>query len=100
MTRTTQSLLVLMLDTVLTPDTAERVVDYRLPQDVLDRLEVLREKAGEDQLDSSERREYAAMIEEMDVMSLIKIKARRLLATAADSSDGLIQVGRAIAAGA
>ena len=86
------SLLTPLLDDVLTPEAAERVLAYKLPPPVLDRLEVLREKAGEGELDAAERREYAGMIDEMDVISLMKLEARRLLA-------GHAQNGQATKAG-
>ena len=77
------SLLNPMFDSLLTPESATRILSYALPDDVLRRLEVLREKAGEDQLSGAERREYARLIDEMDLIALAKLKARRLLEAAA-----------------
>ena len=79
MTEPAGSLLNPMFDSLLTPESATRILSYALPDDVLRRLEVLREKAGEDELSGAERREYARLIDEMDLIALAKLKARRLL---------------------
>ena len=81
-TITPDALLVPVFDDLLTPESAGRMVAHALPPHVLSRLEVLREKAGEGQLDPAERQEYAGLIDAMDLIALLKLKARRMLTSA------------------
>ncbi len=63
----------------LTPEVAQRVVDVRLDETTLARLEELRGKANEGQLTASERAEYEEFVEAQDLLALIKDKARAII---------------------
>ena len=81
-TITPDVLLVPVFEDLLTPESAGRMVAHALPPHVLSRLEVLRDKAGEGQLDPAERQEYAGLIDAMGLIALAKVQAPRLLASA------------------
>ena len=71
-----------MFDTVLTPESATRALSYTLPEVVVRRIEILREKAGDGRLTPDERREYARYVEDLDLIAVVKLKARRVLSSA------------------
>lgn len=64
----------------LTHEAARRIVDLRPDQAVLERIEELREKASEGQLTGVESTEYEEFIEGMDLMGILKSKARSAMA--------------------
>jgi hypothetical protein len=67
----------------LNADSARRVVELRIPAAVQDRIDVLARCANEGFLTPDERDEYDALIDTWDVISILKLKARRQL----DSND-------------
>ena len=67
------------LEELLVPETAAKILHYRVPAEVAARVEVLREKAGEGELTSAEDQEYAGIIDAMDQIAIIQIRARRML---------------------
>jgi hypothetical protein len=80
------------LDRVLGPfsdclnrEAAERVLDFQIDKAVQARVDELAERANEGLLTSDERSEYQSYVDAADLISLFKLKARRLL-EAADGS--------------
>jgi hypothetical protein len=63
----------------LTREAARRIIDLHPDQETLARLEQLRGKANEGQLTEADRAEYEEFIEGMDIMGLLKAKARAAL---------------------
>jgi hypothetical protein len=64
----------------LTREAAMRIVELRPDQETEARLDELREKANEGLLTAAEREEYEEFIEGMDLMGILKAKARAALA--------------------
>ena len=95
-TTTPDALIGPMFDTLLTPEAATRALSYTLPEPIVRRIEILREKAGEDQLTPDERREYARYVEELDVIAVVKLKARRVLASAGGGGGLVVAVSDAV----
>lgn len=62
-------------------DSARRVVEYQVDPEVQARVDVLAERANEGLLTEAERAEYEAYISADDFISILKLKARRFLAT-------------------
>jgi hypothetical protein len=59
-----------------TPDVARRVVALTLDSGIQARLDVLAERANEGQLTEAERQEYGELIEALDILGILKAKAR------------------------
>jgi uncharacterized protein YnzC (UPF0291/DUF896 family) len=59
-------------------------VAFRIDPQVLARIEVLGERANEGDLTADERSEYEALINAADIISILRLKARRQLARTAD----------------
>jgi hypothetical protein len=79
----TVSSLDMFLDPVngcLTPQVAQRIVDWRPDEATRKRIEELGRKADEGTLTSDEDAEYREYIDEGDVIALLQAKARKLLA--------------------
>jgi hypothetical protein len=72
------------LSRCLDPESARRVLEFRLDPAVEARVEVLAERASEDNLTEDERAGYAAMVETADMISIFKLKARRRLQSNGD----------------
>jgi hypothetical protein len=75
------------LDRVLDPirdcldaDVARRLVDLRIDPALQARIEELADRCNEGQLSDEERAEYEGYVEGAEILSLIKLKARRYLA--------------------
>lgn len=64
----------------LTPEVARRVVALSLDRDTQERIEELREKANEGRLSDEERAEYEEAVEGLDLLGVVKSKARAALA--------------------
>lgn len=78
------SVLDLMLDPVsrcLDAESAKKLLELRMDPAVQKRVDVLAEKANEGLLSELERAEYEAYINTDDFISILKLKARRYLAT-------------------
>ena len=74
------------LDSLLEPlslcldaESARRLVAFRIDQPVQARIEMLGERANEGKLNTSERSEYEALINAVDFIATLKLKARRHL---------------------
>lgn len=63
----------------LTPQVAQRMVDWRPDARLKTRIRELGEKADDGTLTKSEREEYERYIDDGDVISLLKLKAREIL---------------------
>jgi predicted DNA-binding protein len=63
----------------LPADTAQKIVDLRIAPDLQARLDELAEKANRGSLTEDEREEYEGYVEELDVIAIIKLKARAAL---------------------
>ena len=64
----------------LTPEVAQRIVELRTDKRTRTRLEELRGKANEGALSDSERAEYEELVEGFDLFSILKAKAKAVLA--------------------
>jgi hypothetical protein len=64
----------------LTREAARRIVDLRPDEETQARIEQLREKANEGRLTEAEREEYEEFIEGMDLIGILKAKARAAMA--------------------
>jgi hypothetical protein len=64
----------------LTPQVAQRIVDWRPDETLRKRIEELGRKADEGTLSPAEDAEYRDYIDEGDVIALLQAKARKLLA--------------------
>ncbi len=60
----------------LTREVARRVVELRPDQETLTRIEQLREKSNDGCLTENERAEYEEFVEGLDIMGILKAKAR------------------------
>ena len=67
------------LSRCLDVESARRLVDFRVDQQVQDRIDILAERANEGRLSSDELAEYEAMINAADFISILKLKAQRHL---------------------
>jgi len=63
----------------LTPEVAQKILAVRLDPRVQARLDELAEKANEGLLSEAEREEYAGYIEALDLVAIVKAKARAAL---------------------
>jgi hypothetical protein len=68
------------IDGCLTPQVAQRIVEWRPDEKLRARIEELGRKADEGTLTSDEDAEYRDYLDEGDVIALLQAKARRLLA--------------------
>lgn len=64
----------------LTPEVAERIVKSRPDRRLQTRADELADKANQGLLSERERDEYREMVEAIDVVAIIKAKARFVLA--------------------
>ena len=64
----------------LTPQVAQRIVDWRPDESLRRRIEELGRKANEGTLSPDEDAEYREYIDEGDMIALLQAKARKLLA--------------------
>ena len=64
----------------LTPEVAKRIVDLRADPQMQARIEELREKANEGRLSDEEQAEYQEFVEGIDLIGILKAKARAALA--------------------
>lgn len=69
-----------LLDPILTGDVARRVVAFEVDPASRQRLEDLRAKANEGLLSAEERAEYEQFVESLDLVAILKSKARDALA--------------------
>ena len=63
----------------LPADTARKIIDLRIDPDLQARLDELAEKSNRGALSGDEREEYEVYVEELDVIAIIKLKARAAL---------------------
>jgi len=65
------------LSRCLDAESARRVIDWRVPLQVQERMDNLAERANEGLLSDEERSAYEALISAADIVSILKLKARR-----------------------
>lgn len=58
---------------------AQRVVEFRIPPPVEERIQLLAERANAGLLSEDDRSEYEATINAVDLISILKLKAQRYL---------------------
>ena len=63
----------------LTPEVAQRIVDLELDPHSQSRLDELAAKANEGYLTDGERQEYEEFVEGIDLMGILKARARTVL---------------------
>ena len=68
-----------VFEPLLAGDLAKRLVDYHPPTETLERVETLRALANEGELSVSDRAEYEALIESLDLVAILQAKARATL---------------------
>ncbi len=71
------------LSRCLDAESAQRVAEFRIDPVVQARVDVLAEKANDGLLTDDERAEYESFINAADILSILKVKARRRM-----KSDG------------
>ena len=64
----------------LTPDVARRILSVQIEPAIQERVTELATKAGNGELDQAEREEYERIIEQTDLLGILKSLARRSLA--------------------
>lgn len=64
----------------LNPEAARRIVEFQIDEETQARVEALGERAKEGLLSDEERLEYRNVVEVADLITILKLKARRLLA--------------------
>ena len=62
-------------------ESARRIVQLHVAAVVQERMDLLAERANDGTLSDDERLEYEALINAADFISILKLKARRLLAS-------------------
>jgi len=72
---------------IFTPEVAQQVVAHRPDEQTQARLDQLREKANEGNLSDSERQEYQEVVENLDLISLLRAKAKTILANTKQASQ-------------
>ena len=72
----------------LSPEAAERVVNFRAPASVQAHIEDLASRNTEGELCESELAEYARLVSAGNLIAILQAKARRLLAEAHASREG------------
>ena len=68
-----------VMDSLLTVDLAERIVDLRANRELQSRLDELGDKCNEGLLTPDEREEYEAYITANEYIAILQAKARSLL---------------------
>ncbi|MBI3796224.1 MAG: hypothetical protein HY268_04540 [Deltaproteobacteria bacterium] len=63
----------------LTPEVAQRIVNLQLDAQSQARLDELAAKANEGQLTDNERQEYEEFVEGIDLIGILKARARTIL---------------------
>lgn len=66
----------------LTPDVARRIADVKLDPPAQERLDELRAKAKLGTLTESEREEYEEFVDAIDLVAILKAKARAVVKAA------------------
>lgn len=66
----------------LTPEAARRLVDLRADPELQERIDVLAERCTAGDLSAEERAEYETYVQVGQFVSILKAKARKLLARA------------------
>jgi hypothetical protein len=61
----------------LTPQAAQQLVDWRVSDDLRQRIEELGRRANLGALTNDENAEYQAYLDDAEVISLLQVKARR-----------------------
>jgi hypothetical protein len=64
----------------LTRESADRILRFRLDESTQQRVDDLADKAAEGQLTEAERNEYNEYVETIDLLGILKTKAREALA--------------------
>ena len=72
------------LSLCLDAESARRLVAFRIDPQVLERIEILGERANEGDLTPDERSEYEALINAADFIAILRLKAQRHLARIAN----------------
>ena len=67
------------LRNVLTPESAQRLADWKADDEIQRRLDELGDKANEGALTLAEREEYEAYVRAIDFISILQAKARAVL---------------------
>ncbi len=64
---------------IFTPEVAQQVIAHKPDKQIQDRLDLLRGKANEGSLSDAEQLEYQEVVENLDLISLLRAKARAVL---------------------
>lgn len=67
------------LSRCLNPETARRIVEFKADQQLQSRLDELADKSTEGDLNDSERAEYETYVRAIDFITILQLKARRIL---------------------
>lgn len=69
------------LSRCLDADSARRVIEFRVDEQIQERIDELAAEANEGTLDCQRRSEYEALISASDFVSILKLKTRQHLCT-------------------
>jgi hypothetical protein len=69
----------------LTPDSAQRIIDWRADEETQRQLDELGDKAREGSLSPTERRNYETCVRVIDFIGILQAKARAMMTRRADS---------------
>jgi hypothetical protein len=67
------------LSRCLDTESARRVADFRVAEQIQEKVDVLAERSNEGLLSPDERADYEAFINVSDLIAILKLKARRAL---------------------
>lgn len=68
-------------------DAAQRILELQIDPTVQTRLDVLAEKANQGILSAEEREEYESLVEGLDLLAVLKTKARTLLQSGESNAE-------------
>ncbi len=64
----------------LDPSALRQIIEFRIPPEVQARVDYLAKRANDGELTPDEDAEYEALIDGADLITILKLKAQRLLA--------------------
>lgn len=76
---TTATIISDILEPVLTPELAQRIMNLRADEATQAKIDNLADKCTEGRLTPEERQEYESYVQAIDVISILQAKARRVL---------------------
>ena len=75
------------LDEMLTPEVAQKLVNYRVVEKARKRIDRLARKCTEGRLTEDERREYETYVQTIDFIAILQAKSRAILRRSSNRVD-------------